>query len=126
MKLDYDTSPKGMYRIRAYGSDFITINEQVLRRSLIVMPGLLLADWPPRTPEELREEHLHELLKLKPDLVLLGTGGRQHFPPPKLLLPFGLAGIGLEIMDTGAACRSYNVLAIEGRHVAAALMLKSP
>ncbi len=123
MKLDYDTPSKDLHRIQSYGPDFVTVNGQRLRHSLILTPTLLLPDWPPRTPQELQEQHLHELLKLKADLVLLGTGARQYFPPPELLLPFGQAGIGVEVMDTGAACRSYNVLAIEGRQVAAGLIL---
>ena len=69
------------------------------------------------------QDALDSVRKVKPDLVILGTGNQQRFPPPKLYQSLVFAGIGLEIMTTPAACRTYNILVSEGRMVAAALIL---
>ena len=109
--------------IRAYVAGQITVNQDSYTRSLVVLPGQILADWSPQTFEELTAAHLAALVPLRPELVILGTGLRQRFPRAELLAPLAEAGIGWEIMDTGAACRTYNILMGEGRHVAAALMM---
>lgn len=75
--------------------------------------------------EDLTEEHFRQLLLLKPELVIFGSGPRLRFVKPALLRPLIQAGIGVETMDTPAACRTYNVLASEGRVVAAALLLEA-
>jgi uncharacterized protein len=109
--------------IRAYAAGQITVNQDSYTRSLVVLPGQIVADWPPQTFAELTVAHLAALVPLRPELVILGTGLRQRFPRAELLAPLAEAGIGWEIMDTGAACRTYNILMGEGRHVAVALMM---
>jgi uncharacterized protein len=109
--------------IRTYETGLIIVNQDSFTRSLIVLPGRLIADWPPQTFEDLALTHLEALVPLQPELVILGTGRRQRFPRAELLAPLVKAGIGWEVMDTGAACRTYNILMGEGRNVAAALLM---
>jgi uncharacterized protein len=109
--------------IRTYEPGRIVVNQDSFVRSLIVLPGRLISDWPPQTFEDLAPPHLEDLVPLQPELVILGTGKRQRFPRAELLAPLVQAGIGWEVMDTGAACRTYNILMGEGRNVAAALLM---
>ncbi len=74
---------------------------------------------------ELLADHLEALIGLAPELVILGAGQRQELPPPEALAPLLEAGIGVEVMDTGAACRTYSVLAAEGRRVALAVVMRA-
>ncbi len=130
MKLHLSSAP-GLHLIAAYGEGFVRINEteneqeRHLTASLIVMPDNLLPDWPVPAFDQLRREHLAVLLEYRPELVILGTGNRHRFPHPALLADLIAAGIGLETMNTGAACRTYNILAAEGRRVAAALIIET-
>ncbi|MFM8766605.1 MAG: Mth938-like domain-containing protein [Rubrivivax sp.] len=78
--------------------------------------------WQPRGFEELREEHFSTLLEMKPALVIFGSGAKLRFPKPEWLRSLVSARVGLEAMDTAAACRTYNVLASERRSVVAALL----
>ncbi len=109
--------------IRTYAAGQIIINQDSYTRSVIVLPGRIIADWPPQRFEDLTLAHLETLVPLSPELVILGTGRRQHFPHAELLAPLVGSGIGWEVMDTGAACRTYNILMGEGRNVAAALLM---
>ncbi|AKC87424.1 Mth938-like domain-containing protein [Pseudoxanthomonas suwonensis] len=100
------------------------VNERVLERSFALAPDQLLEDWPaPAAPGALEPAHLEPLLALAPELVVLGTGERQVFPPPAVLAACLTRGIGIEVMDNAAAARTYNVLAGEGRRVVVALLL---
>lgn len=123
MKLTRQSQPDTTYRIRRYEPGRITVNETVYERSLVVSPDELFVDWPPESFSELEEEHMRFLATLSPELVLLGTGANQHFPNPGLLRALITQGIGVEVMDTAAACRTYNVLLAEERRVAAALFM---
>lgn len=109
--------------IRQYTPGRIVVNQGIYTRSLIVQPGRIIADWPPQTFEELAAVHLELLAGLEAEVVLLGTGRRLRFPRAALLAPLAAAGVGWEVMDTGAACRTYNILMGEGRKVAAALLM---
>ena len=109
--------------IRNYEVGRIIVNQDSYTRSLVVLPGQVVADWPPQAFEELALAHLAALVMLRPELVILGTGRRQRFPRAELLAPLVEAGLGWEVMDTGAACRTYNILMSEGRNVAAALLM---
>ncbi len=86
------------------------------------MPEKLLENWSTATIDTLSDADMQQLLALDVEVILLGTGKRLRFPPPTLMRPFAASGIGLEIMDLQAACRTYNILATEGRKVAAALL----
>ncbi|MFZ0219820.1 MAG: Mth938-like domain-containing protein [Candidatus Aquirickettsiella sp.] len=122
MELNLD-SGAGRYQIRAYAKDFIQINEQKIRHSLIVMPNLLIDAWGPQRIADLTTEYLQVIVDLRPSLVLLGSGENLTFPNPELLNLFYQQKIGIEVMNNGAACRTYAVLMSEGRNVAAALLL---
>lgn len=99
------------------------MREHVIRRSVILTASQIVFDWPPRAIEELRIDHLEAVLMLQPEIVLLGTGERQVFPAPEIGATVQRAGVGFEVMNTRAACRTYNVLVQEGRRVAAALIV---
>ena len=115
--------PEGRNQITSCGTGFVVVNGMRHARSLLVTPLELIADWPPSRGEPLASTHLHAALALQPEVVLLGTGARLHFPPAEVLRPLIEAGIGYEIMDTSAACRTYNILMAEGRRVLAALVI---
>ena len=119
MKLHADGSTT---RITAYGPGYFAIGERTVRHGIIITAEGTIAPWPPAVPADLDEEHLRELISYRPEVVLLGTGARQAFPPSELLRPFAEGRLGLEVMDTAAACRTFNVLAAEGRKVVAGLL----
>jgi uncharacterized protein len=118
-------SQEGINLIRRYGADFIVIGEQEIRASCIVSANSLSA-WAPRSVAELIAEHLVPLFALEPEVVVLSTGVRQTFPPAALRAEFATRKIGLEVMEIGAACRTYNVLVGEERRALAAIMLPGP
>jgi uncharacterized protein len=113
----------GKNAFTGYGEGYVEINGQRHTQSLVVSGGRLVTDWPVASLEGLRADHMAAIVELKPEIVLLGTGARFQFPPPALLAPLYKAGIGVEVMDTPAACRTYNILQGEGRDVAAALIV---
>ncbi len=111
------------YLVRAYDRGEVIINEYRHTSSVIVMPKQIIGDWPPQSFAELTADHFIILSELKPQLVLLGTGDVQQFPDPAIYAVLLEQGLGVEVMTTPAACRTYNILASEGRQVAAALLL---
>ena len=111
------------YLIRAYSEKELVIGERRFSRSLVLLPDRIIPDWRPESFQQLMAEDFEPLVELRPDLVLLGTGRRQAFPSPALYRSLVSSGIGLEIMTTPAACRTYNILVAEGRRVSAALIL---
>lgn len=113
----------GSHEIRAVEAGCIRIDDRDYTSSLILTPEHIVPDWPPRDIGEITEEHLHALLELEPEIVLLGTGDTTRFPGAKVFAMFQSRGIGFEVMDTRAACRTFNVLASELRRVVAGLML---
>ena len=112
------------YVIRAYDAGMVMVNETRFNQSLFVMPDHLEPDWQPMDLEELTVEHLEPIVALKPELVILGTGASLKFPDAHIQAYFLQLGIGIEVMDTPAACRTYNVLMSEGRNVACALIIE--
>ncbi len=124
MKMSMD-SAEGAYRILGYSEGAVRINDQHLHASLLVSPDTLISDWGPGALEQMTPTHLEAVLELEPEVVLLGTGRQQTFPARQLMLTVIQAGIGLEVMDTASACRTYNVLMAEGRRVVAALILEA-
>ena len=109
--------------ITAYGEDYVMVNSQRHQSSLIVLPNRI-EPWDVPEFTKLRAEDFEELKALSVDIILLGTGPRQRFPHPGLTAPLAAAGIGLEVMDLKAACRTFNILVAEERKVAAALLFK--
>ena len=112
----------GLNVFTAYGDDYVAVNHEKHLKNLIVLPENIVPEWSTATVETLAAEDMQKLLELGTEIILLGTGSRLRFPAGPLMRPFAPAGIGLEIMDLRAACRTYNILAAEGRKVAAALL----
>ena len=117
------TRAQGNQLITGYGEGWVEVNETRYPHSLIVLPGQLLKDWEATDFEHLTAAHFERLAALQPELVLLGTGVTHRFIHPSISRPLLDAGIGLECMTTAAACRTFNILMAEGRHVAAALLI---
>ena len=109
--------------VRGYSQQEIRIGDQHLTASCIVSADSLIADWEPRSFAELQPAHLERILALQPEVVLLGTGPTQRFPPAAIRSALMARGVGLEVMDLGAACRTFNILVQEERRVAAGLFL---
>ena len=107
----------------AYGPGYVAVNGRRYETSLVVMPDRIAEDWSVDSLDLLDRADIEALVSLKPELVLLGTGDTLRFPDPRLLQDLMMARIGAEVMDTRAACRTYNILAEEGRNVAAALII---
>ncbi len=122
MKL-HASGPATYNTITGYGEDWVQVNNQRYQSSLIVTADAVLP-WFPEAFAILQEEHFRKVMELAPEIVLLGTGPVQRFPHPRLTAALAKAGIGVEVMDLKAACRTYNILAAEERKVAAALLLR--
>jgi uncharacterized protein len=108
--------------IRSYLAGEIKINEELFRTAVIVAAQTIVPAPEVKDARELGAQHAAPVLALEPELVLLGTGVRQVFPPSEFSARFLRSGIGVEVMDTGAACRTFNVLVAEQRRVAALLL----
>jgi uncharacterized protein len=122
MKFHLETGG-GANVIRGYGPGHVKVNQQTYTATVVVLPDSILESWPPATYADLALDHFQRLVELGPEVVILGTGTRLRFPSPSLTRPLVEAQIGLEVMDTTAACRTYNILVSEGRRVAAALLM---
>ncbi len=109
--------------IRSYAAGEVRVGERILRSSCIVTAETLIEGWEPATVADLQLAHLEKIFALAPEVVLLGTGMTQRFAAAPIRAAFAERRIGLEAMDLGAACRTYNVLVQEERKVAAALLL---
>lgn len=120
--LDLDNN-QSRYQIRAYKPGTVCVNDKILTKSIIITADELIENWQPANISELTVESLNPILELKPDILLIGTGGKLVFPPAEIYGHLINQGIGVEIMDTSAACRTFNALTAENRKVAAALIL---
>ena len=108
--------------ITGYGGGEIQVRERTLRGSVIVTPTDVIENWSASSIDELDMKALEPVLALAPDLIVLGTGQQLRFPPRGLRAQVQARGVGFEVMDTPAACRTYNVLVLEGRKVVAAFL----
>ncbi len=122
MKLTDDTR-RGTNFIHAYSPGELRIGESIVRASCIVTADLV-QPWTPQSPDRITLADLEPVIATAPEIILLGTGETQQFPDTSLLGAVLSRGIGLEVMATGAACRTYNVLVGEDRKVAAALLVR--
>jgi len=109
--------------IRACDIGQVTIGPQNYQRSLILTPERIIPDWRPQQVTDITEQDFDSILSLQVEIILLGTGTRLCFPSAQLTAYVLATGIGLEVMDTAAACRTYNILLSENRRVVAALLL---
>jgi len=121
MKLNLESS-SAKYQIRKHAPSCVTVNDQDYRESILIMPEYL-APWTIKTVAELKTQDLIALLDLKPELILIGTGDKLEFLDPQLSYSITQHKIGLEIMTTAAACRTYAILIAEQRNVLAALII---
>ncbi|HEY2630196.1 MAG TPA: Mth938-like domain-containing protein [Usitatibacter sp.] len=122
MKFERD-SAEGRNSFSGYGEGYVQVGAKRYTTSLVVSGDRVIEDWPAASIDALAGDHLAAIVELSPEIVLLGSGATFKFPDPALLAPLYKAGIGVEVMDTPAACRTYNILLAEGRNVVAALVI---
>lgn len=122
MKIELDKIHSSYNRIDSYTADSIIINGKPYTSSLIISPKQLILDWEPESFSSLATQHFDRITALEPEIIILGTGHQIHFPDEQIIAQILELNIGLETMDTGAACRCYNLLISEGRNVVAALL----
>jgi len=122
MNLTLDEN-RAEYHIFSYAPGKVQVNEQFFTNSIIIAPDQLIENWQPQNFNELKREHLLQVLPLKPDVLLIGTGAVQQFPPLALYGDLLNQGIGVEVMDSAAACRTFNILTAEDRRVVLALLI---
>ena len=115
--------PEGYLFFRACAEDAVTIVDRVLTHSFLVAPDRLVEDWPVDCAAQFDLAAVESVVALNPEVVLLGTGVRQVFPPREAQVALLRRRIDIEVMDNAAVCRTYNLLAGEGRRVVAAIML---
>ena len=122
MKIELDSNSTGINIISSYSKEGIVINDTVYQNSIIISPQQIISDWSPQSFIDLVEEHFEEIIAISPEILLIGTGTILRFPDGSILENLMKKKIGVEVMDTGAACRAYNFIAGEGRLVTAALL----
>ncbi|MGK0297748.1 MAG: hypothetical protein ACI9XC_001364 [Gammaproteobacteria bacterium] len=122
MKIELDTNLTQINIINSYSIDGVTIKNTLFQYSIIVSPEQILENWAPENFNELNIKHFAKIIEFSPEIVLIGTGNTLRFPEKNILDSMLTKQIGVEVMDTGAACRAYNFLAGEGRVVMAALL----
>ena len=121
MKIHPDT--KHSTSITAYGAGWVAVGGQKVTSSFIVSTEVGLLPWDCARFEDLTLAHFEQIAQMDMELLIFGSGYRIRFPAPALMLPFYRRQLGVETMDIGAACRTYNFLASEGRKVVAAILL---
>ena len=108
----------------AIGPEASRVRQEILSHSAVITPTRLLRNWVPQSFEELDPSHMMILVELAPEIVILGVGASLRWPASSIVAPLAAAGIGLEVMNTAAACRTYNILASESRKVVAAILVE--
>ncbi|SEV98467.1 Mth938-like domain-containing protein [Luteibacter sp. 329MFSha] len=122
--MDLSFEHQGEYLfVRRVGPSTVTIVDRDFHKSLLVTPNEVVEDWPVTDAAQLSLTDVETIAALKPEVVLLGTGERQVFPPAEVMAAFLRRGIGIEAMTNGSAARTYSLLAAEGRKVLAAFIL---
>ena len=117
------TRSEGRNLFTGYGQGYVCVNDLRYAGNIVVAPDHAVAEWGAGSFETLTAAHFEGLLALKPEIVILGTGERLRFPHPALTQALAGARVGFEVMDTKAACRTYNILMAEGRAVVAAILV---
>ena len=106
-----------------YGDGYVSVNHQRYEHPVVVTPDRAIAQWQAASFEALSAADFESLLEFRPEIVIFGTGDNLRFPKPEITRPLARASVGLETMDTRAACRTYNILTAEGRKVLAAILV---
>ena len=114
--------PQDQFFIRSVSEKGIRINQDYFNRPFIISGQRIVPVWNVMSVDDINEESLQVVFDLQPEVVLIGTGNTQVFLPPATQVHFFSRSVGFEVMTTDAACRTYNVLAAEGRQVVAALL----
>jgi uncharacterized protein len=122
MKIALDNA-SGVNIIKSYAPGRVQIRDRHYAHSLIVMPHHLLPEWGPDDAGTLRGSDFEPIIEHRPEVLILGTGERQVFPDPAIFGTLMDLGIGFDVMDNAAACRTYNILIAEERRAVLALML---
>ena len=122
MKFSEDLN-SGSQVIDRYDDESITINEKMFTQSLIVSNFQIIENWPVNEINDLSNQSLQAIIELQPEVIIIGTGKQILFPRPENYSSVINMGIGIEFMNTGAACRTYNVLLSEDRKVAAGIII---
>jgi uncharacterized protein len=122
MKLT-DESTRRIQLVRAYSPGAVRVGELLVQHSCLLRADRI-EEWRPKRLSQLTVEDWEPVFALEPELVVLGSGSTQRFPDTALMAAVLARGIGLEVMDSGAACRTYNILVTEDRPVVAALLLQ--
>lgn len=118
--------PDYAYTLRGADGASARVNQRTLQASFVITPETLVETWPVNDAAALAVGDLAPLFALDPELIVLGTGARQAFPPPETLAACLARGVGLEAMTNAAAARTFNVLASEGRRVVAGFVIRNP
>ena len=118
--------PQNQFFIRSVSEKGICIHNDFFDRPLIISGQRIVPDWNVACVDDINEETLQAVFDLEPEVILIGTGNTQVFLPPATQVHFFRRNVGFEVMTTDAACRTFNVLASEGRHVVAALLPLNP
>ena len=114
--------PENQFFIRSVSSEGIRVHNDFYKSSFIISGQRIIPEWDVKTIDDIDEETLQVIFDLQPEVILLGTGKSQLFLPAATQAHFFRQRFGFEVMTTDAACRTFNVLATEGRHVVAALL----
>ena len=122
MELQLDNHSSG-HRVRSFTDNTAVIGEVRDTASFIVTPEQVVSDWPPQHPNQLTIDDFEVILALEPELILVGTGNALQFPDSVILMGVMRSGLGIDFMGSRAVCRTYNILAAEGRHVAAGIII---
>lgn len=122
MKFAQDSQQEGHF-ITSYSTSSVSINGKEFSQSLIITATKLDENWGVNAIELLQLSHIEKILSFNPELVIIGTGEKLIFPAVESYANIINHGVGIDFMDTGAACRTYNILMSEGRDVVAGLIL---
>lgn len=124
MKLQSDPH-SGANTITGYGDGYIEINKIPYSHAVLLSSDGEILEWAIKSFNDLSPADFTKMVSLKPELIIIGTGKRQRFPKPELLKTLIEAKVGFEVMDSQAACRTYNILVGEGRQVLLALIVEA-
>ena len=125
MKIELDSENPVSNKIISYSDDSFTLKDKVIKSNLVISNDRLIENWSVADYKILALQHMEAIIEWQPEIILLGTGKESGFQNYELLSSLASKNIGLEIMNTGAACRSYNLLIDEGRNVVACLFLNA-
>jgi uncharacterized protein len=123
MKIELDSEFSTSNKIISYSNNSFKLKDTLIKTNFVISKDKLIENWSVDSYQNLATQHLEPFISWQPELIIIGSGKTPSFPNPELIAYVGSKNIGLEIMDTGAACRSYNLLVDEGRDVVACLFL---